>query len=111
MYKLFCLAGEASAESEPDWENEGEILSHLTCIGVVGIEDPVRPEVCRLKFAILFFFAIKRTIVYHSFSLSCLYFKNIREVMVHEILVVPLLSLWRRQNKHIHCMHPAVSVL
>lgn len=42
---LFCLAGEASAESEPDWENEEEILSHLTCIGVVGIEDPVRPEV------------------------------------------------------------------
>lgn len=41
----FCLAGEASAECEPDWENEGEILSHLTCIGVVGIEDPVRPEV------------------------------------------------------------------
>ncbi|KAJ7391328.1 ATPase, Ca transporting, plasma membrane [Desmophyllum pertusum] len=37
--------GEASAECEPDWENEGEILSHLTCIGVVGIEDPVRPEV------------------------------------------------------------------
>jgi len=63
MYKLFCLAGEASAESEPDWENEGEILSHLTCIGVVGIEDPVRPEVCRLKFAILFFFAIKRTLL------------------------------------------------
>ena len=49
----FCLAGEASAESEPDWENEGEILSHLTCIGVVGIEDPVRPEVCTLRFTIL----------------------------------------------------------
>ena len=40
-----CLAGDANAESQPDWENEGEILSHLTCVGVVGIEDPVRPEV------------------------------------------------------------------
>ena len=40
-----CLAGDASAECEPDWDNEHEILSHLTCIGVVGIEDPVRPEV------------------------------------------------------------------
>ena len=49
----FCLAGEASAESEPDWENEGEILSHLTCIGVVGIEDPVRPEVRIVKFTVL----------------------------------------------------------
>lgn len=40
---LSCLwfAGDA----EPDWENEREILSQLTCIAVVGIEDPVRPEV------------------------------------------------------------------
>uniref|UniRef100_A0A8C3AHX0 Calcium-transporting ATPase n=1 Tax=Cyclopterus lumpus TaxID=8103 RepID=A0A8C3AHX0_CYCLU len=30
---------------EPNWENENEILNDLTCIVVVGIEDPVRPEV------------------------------------------------------------------
>uniref|UniRef100_A0A6I8RIS7 Calcium-transporting ATPase n=1 Tax=Xenopus tropicalis TaxID=8364 RepID=A0A6I8RIS7_XENTR len=30
---------------EPEWENENEIVCDLTCIGVVGIEDPVRPEV------------------------------------------------------------------
>ncbi|XP_068171279.1 plasma membrane calcium-transporting ATPase 1-like isoform X2 [Antennarius striatus] len=30
---------------EPDWDLENEILSDLTCIMVVGIEDPVRPEV------------------------------------------------------------------
>ncbi|XP_034058236.1 plasma membrane calcium-transporting ATPase 3-like isoform X4 [Gymnodraco acuticeps] len=30
---------------EPNWENENEILNELTCIVVVGIEDPVRPEV------------------------------------------------------------------
>ncbi|XP_029006142.1 plasma membrane calcium-transporting ATPase 3-like isoform X5 [Betta splendens] len=30
---------------EPDWDNENEILNELTCIAVVGIEDPVRPEV------------------------------------------------------------------
>lgn len=33
------------SEGEPDWDNESEILSRLTCICVVGIEDPVRPEV------------------------------------------------------------------
>lgn len=33
------------SEGEPDWDNEAEILTGLTCIGVVGIEDPVRPEV------------------------------------------------------------------
>ncbi|XP_073447006.1 plasma membrane calcium-transporting ATPase 3 isoform X1 [Dendrobates tinctorius] len=30
---------------EPEWENENEIVGDLTCICVVGIEDPVRPEV------------------------------------------------------------------
>ncbi|XP_073456255.1 plasma membrane calcium-transporting ATPase 3 isoform X1 [Aquarana catesbeiana] len=30
---------------EPEWENENEIVGDLTCIAVVGIEDPVRPEV------------------------------------------------------------------
>jgi Ca2+ transporting ATPase len=30
---------------QPNWENEDEIISNLTCICVVGIEDPVRPEV------------------------------------------------------------------
>ncbi|XP_068578093.1 plasma membrane calcium-transporting ATPase 1-like isoform X1 [Cebidichthys violaceus] len=30
---------------EPNWENENDILNELTCIVVVGIEDPVRPEV------------------------------------------------------------------
>uniref|UniRef100_A0A3Q2FZ08 Calcium-transporting ATPase n=1 Tax=Cyprinodon variegatus TaxID=28743 RepID=A0A3Q2FZ08_CYPVA len=30
---------------EPNWDNENEILNDLTCIAVVGIEDPVRPEV------------------------------------------------------------------
>lgn len=32
---------------EPDWNNESDILNDLTCIVVVGIEDPVRPEVRR----------------------------------------------------------------
>uniref|UniRef100_A0A673L007 Calcium-transporting ATPase n=1 Tax=Sinocyclocheilus rhinocerous TaxID=307959 RepID=A0A673L007_9TELE len=31
--------------TEPDWDNEADILNNLTCICVVGIEDPVRPEV------------------------------------------------------------------
>ncbi|XP_073324839.1 plasma membrane calcium-transporting ATPase 1-like [Pagrus major] len=30
---------------EPDWDSENDILNDLTCICVVGIEDPVRPEV------------------------------------------------------------------
>ncbi|KAM7005426.1 plasma membrane calcium-transporting ATPase 1-like isoform 1-T1 [Tautogolabrus adspersus] len=30
---------------EPDWDSENDILNELTCIVVVGIEDPVRPEV------------------------------------------------------------------
>ncbi|KAK9890131.1 hypothetical protein WA026_008939 [Henosepilachna vigintioctopunctata] len=32
-------------ESEPNWDDEENIVNNLTCICVVGIEDPVRPEV------------------------------------------------------------------
>ncbi|KAI7794041.1 putative plasma membrane calcium-transporting ATPase 3 [Triplophysa rosa] len=32
-------------DPEPEWDNEAEIVTDLTCIAVVGIEDPVRPEV------------------------------------------------------------------
>ncbi|XP_074481565.1 plasma membrane calcium-transporting ATPase 1 isoform X1 [Sebastes fasciatus] len=39
-YRDFC-----PADGEPDWDNENDILSGLTCLSVVGIEDPVRPEV------------------------------------------------------------------
>uniref|UniRef100_A0A3B4A5F1 Calcium-transporting ATPase n=1 Tax=Periophthalmus magnuspinnatus TaxID=409849 RepID=A0A3B4A5F1_9GOBI len=34
-----------ASEGEPDWDDEAHILTGLTCICVVGIEDPVRPEV------------------------------------------------------------------
>lgn len=33
--------------AEPDWDQEEKIVSNLTCVGIVGIEDPVRPEVCQ----------------------------------------------------------------
>ncbi|CAG9759318.1 unnamed protein product [Ceutorhynchus assimilis] len=32
-------------DNEPNWEEEDNIVSNLTCLCVVGIEDPVRPEV------------------------------------------------------------------
>ena len=47
MQPFYCLAGQGDAVQEPDWENEAEIVSDLTFICVVGIEDPVRPEVSR----------------------------------------------------------------
>ena len=34
--------------SEPMWDDEDDIVRDLTCICIVGIEDPVRPEVRRL---------------------------------------------------------------
>uniref|UniRef100_A0AAY4E050 Calcium-transporting ATPase n=1 Tax=Denticeps clupeoides TaxID=299321 RepID=A0AAY4E050_9TELE len=44
--RTICIAmREFAGEGEPDWDNEAEILSELTCLAVVGIEDPVRPEV------------------------------------------------------------------
>ncbi|XP_017947020.1 plasma membrane calcium-transporting ATPase 4 isoform X2 [Xenopus tropicalis] len=44
--RTICLAyRDFPSDSEPNWDNEGDILSDLICIAVVGIEDPVRPEV------------------------------------------------------------------
>ncbi|XP_029818381.1 LOW QUALITY PROTEIN: plasma membrane calcium-transporting ATPase 4 [Manacus vitellinus] len=44
--RTICLAfRDFPGDAEPDWDSENEILSDLTCIAVVGIEDPVRPEV------------------------------------------------------------------
>ncbi|XP_031169089.1 plasma membrane calcium-transporting ATPase 1a isoform X1 [Sander lucioperca] len=45
--RTICLAYRdfPVSEGEPDWDNENDILSGLTCLCVVGIEDPVRPEV------------------------------------------------------------------
>ncbi|KAG5267389.1 hypothetical protein AALO_G00221190 [Alosa alosa] len=45
--RTICMAYRdfPAADGEPDWDNETDILTSLTCICVVGIEDPVRPEV------------------------------------------------------------------
>ncbi|XP_041072003.1 plasma membrane calcium-transporting ATPase 1-like isoform X2 [Carcharodon carcharias] len=44
--RTICLAfREFEVNSDVDWDNENDVLSDLTCIAVVGIEDPVRPEV------------------------------------------------------------------
>ncbi|XP_015198286.1 plasma membrane calcium-transporting ATPase 3b isoform X2 [Lepisosteus oculatus] len=44
--RTICIAyRNFPASPEPEWDNENEIVTDLTCITVVGIEDPVRPEV------------------------------------------------------------------
>ena len=32
-------------DAEPQWDEEEKIVDNMTCVCVVGIEDPVRPEV------------------------------------------------------------------
>ncbi|XP_075751418.1 plasma membrane calcium-transporting ATPase 3 isoform X12 [Rhipicephalus microplus] len=50
-YKDYIMSGsntkanEVPITQEPDWEDEDNIVRDLTCLCVVGIEDPVRPEV------------------------------------------------------------------
>uniref|UniRef100_A0A6Q2YYH9 P-type Ca(2+) transporter n=1 Tax=Esox lucius TaxID=8010 RepID=A0A6Q2YYH9_ESOLU len=44
--RTICIAfRDLPSNPEPDWDNEADIVTQLTCITVVGIEDPVRPEV------------------------------------------------------------------
>lgn len=46
--RTICIAyRDLPGDPEPEWENEADIVTDLTCIAVVGIEDPVRPEVCK----------------------------------------------------------------
>lgn len=45
--RTICIAyRDLPGDPEPEWDNEADIVADLTCIAVVGIEDPVRPEVC-----------------------------------------------------------------
>ncbi|XP_059136770.1 plasma membrane calcium-transporting ATPase 4 isoform X3 [Peromyscus eremicus] len=43
--RTICIAYRDFDGPEPIWDNENEVLAELICIAVVGIEDPVRPEV------------------------------------------------------------------
>ncbi|MGH0124650.1 UNVERIFIED_CONTAM: hypothetical protein FKN15_036723 [Acipenser sinensis] len=44
--RTICIAyRDFPGTPEPDWDSESDIVGELTCICVVGIEDPVRPEV------------------------------------------------------------------
>uniref|UniRef100_A0A8C6YEY5 Calcium-transporting ATPase n=1 Tax=Naja naja TaxID=35670 RepID=A0A8C6YEY5_NAJNA len=44
--RTICVAfRDFPSDPEPEWDTENDILTDLTCICVVGIEDPVRPEV------------------------------------------------------------------
>lgn len=36
---------EVLSEGDPNWDDEDNIVKDLTCVCIVGIEDPVRPEV------------------------------------------------------------------
>jgi len=42
---LVTEPGEVVVTMEPDWDREDDVVSQLVCIALVGIEDPVRPEV------------------------------------------------------------------
>uniref|UniRef100_A0A8C8SHU5 Calcium-transporting ATPase n=1 Tax=Pelusios castaneus TaxID=367368 RepID=A0A8C8SHU5_9SAUR len=45
--RTICLAFKdfPAGQPEPKWDNENDIVMDLTCIAIVGIEDPLRPEV------------------------------------------------------------------
>ena len=43
--RTICVAYRDIEESI-DWDDEEECMKHMTCISIVGIEDPVRAEVC-----------------------------------------------------------------
>lgn len=36
---------QVSSPSAPNWDDEDEVIKDLTCIAIIGIQDPVRDEV------------------------------------------------------------------
>ena len=43
--RTICIAYKDLGKEQMDWNDEEKIINDLTCIGIVGIEDPVRKEV------------------------------------------------------------------
>jgi P-type Ca2+ transporter type 2B len=39
------FASQVHIDGNPDWDDEEKIMDNMTCVCIVGIEDPVRPEV------------------------------------------------------------------
>ncbi len=56
---------EVLCESDPNWDDEDNIVRDLTCLCIVGIEDPVRPEV-----RIVSFFLFKNPLLLLCFSVQ-----------------------------------------
>lgn len=51
--RTICIAYKHFGKDDRDWDNEDSIIGDLTCIAIVGIEDPVRKEVNQLFFVSL----------------------------------------------------------
>jgi P-type Ca2+ transporter type 2B len=43
--RTICIAYKDLGKQEQSWNDEDKFVSNLTCIAIVGIEDPVRDEV------------------------------------------------------------------
>jgi len=43
--RTICIAYKDLGKEQLNWDDEDKIISDLICIAIVGIEDPVRPEV------------------------------------------------------------------
>ena len=43
--RTICVAYKDLGKEKLNWDDEDKMISDLTCIAIVGIEDPVRPEV------------------------------------------------------------------
>lgn len=45
MYQFVLSFRDFPSHTEPDWDDEEDIVNDLVLLGIVGIQDPVRPEV------------------------------------------------------------------
>jgi hypothetical protein len=85
--RTMCIAYKDIYEV-PDWNNEEILISNLTCICVVGIEDPVRDEVNIKTLYYSFFYHLSYVYIFFS-SRYQMQLKNVKKVeLLYEWLQV-----------------------
>ena len=76
--RTICVAyRDFPSDPEPNWDDENNILSDLTAICVVGIEDPVRPEVGDILITSPDEHHHLGAYIFHHFKLKAMYFYKI----------------------------------
>ena len=95
---------EVLVRSAPNWDDETDIICDLTCICVVGIEDPVRPEVSHTlrTFTSNRHYSFFLSDMHHLISGTNFLFHYVSLVLINLLHLHPLHYLHSYHPSHLH---------